>query len=177
MPWSCRILLRHHQTENVNAIAQTLCPNCFLSICQGAQISAIWEFSIFGSSKFTNEANFPTLNICIKSMKAQNGLKLPLELFFGIMNVTKYSYLLNSKVAFLKSGQNAARICPLFHRWCIFLKSAGNQILSIWKTLLFIDVKLYYKMNGWMDLSGLFDNRNIAAINIFDRDHVVRKRS
>ena len=36
-------------------------------------------------------------------MKAQNGLKFPSELCFGIMNVTKYSYLLNSKVAFLKS--------------------------------------------------------------------------
>ena len=48
-------------------------------------------------------------------MKAQNGLKIPSELCFGIMNVTKDSYLLNSKVAFLKSGQNAAGICPFFY--------------------------------------------------------------
>ena len=41
-------------------------------------------------------------------MKAQNGLKFPSELCFDIMNVTKDSHLLNSKVAFLKSGQNAA---------------------------------------------------------------------
>ena len=48
-------------------------------------------------------------------MKAQNGLKFPSELCFGIMNVTKDSYLLSSKVAFLKSGQNAAGICPFFY--------------------------------------------------------------
>ena len=48
-------------------------------------------------------------------MKAQNGLKFPSELCFGIMNAAKDSYLLNSKVAFLKSGQNAAGICPFFY--------------------------------------------------------------
>ena len=53
-------------------------------------------------------------------MKAQNGLKFPSELCFGIMNVTKDSYLLNSKVAFLKSGQNAAGICHFFLRWIGF---------------------------------------------------------
>ena len=47
-------------------------------------------------------------------MKAQNGLKFPSELCFGIMNATQDSYLLNSKVALLKSGQNAAGICPFF---------------------------------------------------------------
>ena len=31
-------------------------------------------------------------------MKAQNGLKFPSELCFGIINVTKDSYWLNSKV-------------------------------------------------------------------------------
>ena len=46
-------------------------------------------------------------------MKAQNGLKFPSELRFGFINVTKDSYLLNSKVVFLKSGQNAAGICPV----------------------------------------------------------------
>ena len=50
-------------------------------------------------------------------MKAQNGLKFPSELCFGIMNATKDSYLLNSKVAFLKSGQNAAGNFPFFLRW------------------------------------------------------------
>ena len=43
-------------------------------------------------------------------MKAQNGLKFTSELCFGIMNVIKDSYLLNSK-----SDQNAARICPFFY--------------------------------------------------------------
>ena len=57
-------------------------------------------------------------------MKAQNGLKFPSELCFGIMNVTKDSYLLNSKVAFLKSGKNAAGICPFF------LRCAGNSDLT-----------------------------------------------
>ena len=53
----------------------------------------------------------------MKSMKAQNGLKFLSELCIGIMNAAKDSYLLNSKVAFLKSGQNAAEICPFFLRW------------------------------------------------------------
>ena len=66
------------------------------------------------SSKLTYEANFPTLNICRKSMKAQNGLNFPSELCFGIRNATKDSYMLNSKVAFLKSDQNAAGIFPYF---------------------------------------------------------------
>ena len=59
--------------------------------------------------------NFTTLNICRKSMKAQNGLKFLSELCFGIMNAAKDSHLLNSKVAFLKNGQNAAGICPFFY--------------------------------------------------------------
>ena len=75
------------------------------------------------SSKLTYEADFPTLNICRKSMKAQNGLKLPSELYFGIMNATKDSYLLNSKVAFLKSGQNAAGICSFFSTVILSLKT------------------------------------------------------
>ena len=33
------------------------------------------------------------------------------------MNVIKDSYMLNSKVAFLKSDQNAAGNCPFFLRW------------------------------------------------------------
>ena len=63
--------------------------------------------TIFVSSKWT---------CCRKSMKAQSCLKFPSELCFGIMNTTKDSYLLNSKVAFLKRGQNAAGICPFFLR-------------------------------------------------------------
>ena len=59
-------------------------------------------------------------------MKAQNGLKLPSELCFGIMNVTKDSYLQNSKVGFLKSGQNAAGICPFFLR-CIVSKQKISE--------------------------------------------------
>ena len=53
-------------------------------------------------------------------MKAQNGLKFLSELCFGIMSAAKDSYLLNSKVAFLISGQNAAGICPFFSKvkWC-----------------------------------------------------------
>ena len=84
-------------------MAQTLCPNSFWSVCQGAQIRAIWEFCIFVSSKLTYEAKFPTLNICRNSMKAQNGLKFPSELCFGITNITKDSFLINSKAAFLTS--------------------------------------------------------------------------
>ena len=49
-------------------------------------------------------------------MKAQKGLKFPSELCFGILNTTKDSYLLNSKVLFLKRGQNAAGISPFFLR-------------------------------------------------------------
>ena len=48
-------------------------------------------------------------------MKAQNGLKFPSELCFGTINAKKDSHLLSSKVAFLKSGQNAAGICPFFY--------------------------------------------------------------
>ena len=43
----------------------------------------------FVSSKWTYEANFQTLNICRKSMKAQNGPKFPSELCFGNMNAAK----------------------------------------------------------------------------------------
>ena len=115
MPWSCRILLQHHK-KKFNAIAQNVCSNCFQSICQGAKIRAIREFCIFVSPKWTYEANFPSLNICRKSMKSQSsGLKYPCELCFGIMNTTKDSYLLSSKVAYLKRGQNAAGICPIFY--------------------------------------------------------------
>ena len=76
-------------------------------------------------------------------MKAQNGLKFPSELCFGIMNVTKDSYLINSKVAFLKSGQNAARICLFFLQWNriqdieIFvlnsLSIASHAVLAVFK--------------------------------------------
>ena len=55
------------------------------------KILIFWLFN-FVSSKFTYEANFPTLNICRKSIKAHNGLKLSSELCFGIMNATKDSY-------------------------------------------------------------------------------------
>ena len=88
-------------------------PKQFLSICQDAQICAIREFCIFVSLKLTYEANLPTLNICRKSLKAQNGLKFPLELCFGIMNLIKDSYLQNSKVAFLKS-EKMRQECVLF---------------------------------------------------------------
>ena len=44
-------------------------------------------------------------------MKAENGLKLPSsELCFGILNEIKDLYLLNSKVASLKSGQNGRNL-------------------------------------------------------------------
>ena len=48
-------------------------------------------------------------------MKGQNGLKFPSELYFSMINVTKDSYLVNSKVSILKSDQNAAGICPFFY--------------------------------------------------------------
>ena len=48
-------------------------------------------------------------------MKAQSGLNFPPEMCFGIMNTTKDSYLINSKVAFLKRGQNTAGIFPFFY--------------------------------------------------------------
>ena len=43
-------------------------------------------------------------------------IKYPSELCFGIINATEDLYLLNSKVAFLKSGQNVAENYPLFLR-------------------------------------------------------------
>ena len=55
-------------------------------------------------------------------MKALNGLKFLSELCFGIMKAAKDSYLLISKVAFLKSGQNAAGICPFFLRCNVLQK-------------------------------------------------------
>ena len=67
------------------------------------------------SSKLTYEANFPTLNNCRKLLKAQNGQKFISELYFGIINAAKDSYLLNSKVAFFKSGQNTALMEILDH--------------------------------------------------------------
>ena len=87
MPWSCRILLRHHQTKKnsfplLRPYAQTVF-KVYTKVRKSAQ------FDIFVSSKF------PTLNICRKSMKAQNGLKFLSELCFGMMNVRKDSYLLN----------------------------------------------------------------------------------
>ena len=57
-------------------------------------------------------------------MKAQNGLKFLSELCFGIMNADKDLYLLTSKVAFLKRGQNAAGSCPFFLRWIGIQKSS-----------------------------------------------------
>ena len=51
-------------------------------------------------------------------MKAQNGLKFPSELCFSgfsIMNATKDSCLQNSKVAFLKSDQNAVGMRSFFY--------------------------------------------------------------
>ena len=62
-------------------------------------------------------------------MKAQNGLKFPSELCFGIMNVTKDSYLLNSKVKFLKSGQNAAGFCPFFLR-CVVTNICSKSLIT-----------------------------------------------
>ena len=73
MPWSCRILLRHHQTEKLqrHMHCSDLMPKVYAKVRKSAQ------FETF----------------------AQNGLKFPSELCFGIMNLTKDSYLLNSKVA------------------------------------------------------------------------------
>ena len=114
MPWSCLILLWHYQTEKIKRHCLDLMPKLFSSICQGAQIRAIWEFCIFVSSKLTYEANFPTFNICRKSMKARNGLKFPSELCFGIINVTKDSFLLNSKVAFFEKWLKCSRNLSFF---------------------------------------------------------------
>ena len=58
-------------------------------------------------------------------MNAQNGLKFLSELCFGIINAAKDSYLLNSKVTFLNSGQNAAGICPFF------LQCSGSRLHQI----------------------------------------------
>ena len=64
--------------------------------------------------KLQKSAQFEILNVCRKSMKAENGLKFLTELCFG-MNEAKDSCLLDSKVAFLKSGQNAAGIYPFLN--------------------------------------------------------------
>ena len=116
MPWSYRILVRHHRTEKFQRHCSDLMPKLFLKCMPRCAIGAIGEFCIFVSSKLTFEANFPTLKICKKSMKVQNGLKFPSELCFGIMNATKDSNLLNSKVKLLKGGQNAAGNCPFYAR-------------------------------------------------------------
>ena len=125
MPWSCRILLQHHQKKNskwtYGAIFLTLniCRKSTETECSKMSIRAVfWHYEynkrfvfakfkscIFVSSKWTYEANFPTLNICRKSMKPQSGLKFLSKLCFGIMNTTKDSYLLNWKIAFLKRGK------------------------------------------------------------------------
>ena len=43
------------------------------------------------------------------------------------MNATKDSYLLNSKVAFLKSGQNAAGIWPFFYGGALCTESRNAE--------------------------------------------------
>ena len=63
-------------------------------------------------------------------MKTQSGLKFSSELCFGIMNTTKDSYLLNSKVAFLNRGQNASGICPIFYGER-FLQDVGFQAFKV----------------------------------------------
>jgi len=63
-------------------------------------------------------------------MKAQNGLKFPLELCFGIMNLIKDSYLQNSKVAFLKS-EKMRQECVLF-----MLELSIAQLVGIYISLL-----------------------------------------
>ena len=68
----------------------------------------------------------------------KRALRFLSELCFGIMNATKDSYLLNSKVVFLKSGQNAAGICPFFygaHVQIIVLvryKKVPSDFLGLW---------------------------------------------
>ena len=136
-------------------------------MCQGAQIRAIWEFCIFLSSKLTYEANFPSINICRKSMNAQNGLKFPSDLCFGIMNATKYSYLLNSKVGFLKSGQNAAENCPFFLRWkvlVIFVRFSLGMSSRCHKSLINIFCNICLFLNKRVKKG---DYRN--ALNIIER--------
>ena len=82
-------------------------------------------------------------------MKAQNGLKFLSELCFGIMNAAEGSYLLNSKVVFLKNGQNEARICPFFLR-CFALKFTSlllfcqNKLFNFFKKRNPIEKPFYF---------------------------------
>ena len=55
-------------------------------------------------------------------MKVQNSLNFLSELCFGTVNSAKDSYLLNSKVVFLKSGQNEAGIGHFFLQCCALIK-------------------------------------------------------
>ena len=86
---------------------------------------------------------------------AQNGLKFPSELCFGTMNLTKDSYLLNSKVASLKSGQNAAGICPFFY-------SALDEAESI---TLFSTVASMKKSSAFAKLIFVSNNVNVQYGN------------
>ena len=73
-----------------------------MPMCENPRNSRFFHFFVI--KKLIYEANFPTLNVSRKSKKAQNGLKFLSELCFGNINAAKDSNLLNSKVAFLKSG-------------------------------------------------------------------------
>ena len=81
MPWSASTL---PNWKNPMLLLRVLCSlNSFKSICQGAQIRAIWELFIFvnfGSLDFPYEAISSTLNICRKLLNIQKGLKFPSEL-------------------------------------------------------------------------------------------------
>ena len=63
------------------------------------------------------------------------------------MNAEKDSYLINSKIAFLKSGQNAGGICPFFYGGFLEIISIFDHIvfkICDWDTFRKIQVPYEY---------------------------------
>ena len=114
MPWSCCFLLQHHQTNKKIDLMLKLFIK-YMPRWENPHNSIILHLCVVKMdlwskcSKFSNFKHLKKINECTEWSK------FPSELCFGNMNTTKDSYLLNSKLASLKRGQNAAGICPFFY--------------------------------------------------------------
>ena len=120
MPWSCRILLQHHQTKKFKCHCSDLMLKLFLKYmprCENPRNSWILHFCVVRMDLWSKFSNFKHLQK-INEGKDQSGLKVPSELCFGIMN-TKDSYLLNSNW----KGANMRQESVLFLYGEVFLKS------------------------------------------------------
>ena len=103
-------------------------PKNFKSICQGAQIHANINFCIFVSSNLTYEVNFSTVNLCRKSLYAQNIMYK--FLCFVIINTTKDSYFLNSIDAFFKSEKKLGWNLSFILQWLVKKAHCFFHVLS-----------------------------------------------